>query len=164
MATEWLTIARLANAQWLAVSIFEHVIRLPERLAREPGVGVFGGGSPARYHVPMAPFVLGSAAVAAAAAEPRPFRGWAGAGAGLTGAAAALTGFLIATVNVPLLEGSALPGQRAALTARWHRVNGVRLVLLAGAGIAFHMAARSGSGGTTASVSGTSERSGHSQT
>lgn len=138
----WLKIARLANAQWFAVSLFEDVIELPDRLAREPGRGAFAPGSPARYHVPMSPLVLGSAALAACRARSGPARRWAVAGAVSTGASAALTGFLIGTVNVPLLEDRADPEQRPRLVARWHRVNKARLVLLVCAGIAFHRTAQ----------------------
>lgn len=144
MTRNWLLLARLSNAQWLAVSIFEHVIRLPERLARDPNGGVLAQGSPARYHIPTAPLVLGSAVLSAATAHTEPARRWARAGAGFTGAAAVLTGFLITTVNVPLLEGTASSEQRARLTARWHRVNWARLVLIASAGLAFHKAAAEG--------------------
>lgn len=142
MAQEWLTIARLTNAQWFAVSLFEDVIELPDRLARERGKGAFAPGSPARYHVPMSPLVLGSAAIAAVRAHPGPTRRWAIAGAVLTGASAALTGVLIRTVNVPLLEDRAEPERRPRLVARWHRVNKTRLVLLLCAAAAFHRSAR----------------------
>lgn len=142
MSQGWLTIARLANAQWFAVSLFEDVIKLPDRLAREHGEGAFAAGSPARYHVPMAPLILGSAAVAAARARPGLARRWAVTGAVLTGLSGALTGLLIGTVNVPLLEDTAAAEQRPRLVTRWHRVNKARLVLLLCAGVAFYKSAR----------------------
>lgn len=61
LGTAVLNLARLTNAQWLAVSLFEDVIDLPGRIAEQPAGTAFGHGSPARYHVPAAVPTIGSA-------------------------------------------------------------------------------------------------------
>nr|WP_307832108.1 anthrone oxygenase family protein [Prauserella cavernicola] len=133
--------ARLTNAQWFAVSVFEAVIDLPGRISREPGSGAFGEGSPARYHVPTAPLILG-AAVGAAVTAPASERTPLVVSAACTGVSAAVTVHLVRTVNVPLLTGAAPERSRQGLIDRWHALNKVRLVLLAGAGVALEVAAR----------------------
>lgn len=124
-------VARLTAVQWLAVSAFEDVINLPERIAAQPAGSTFGAGSPARYHVPAAVPTLLSAVVSTAAAPQDRRRSRALALAG-TALSAALTAHLIRTVNVPLLRGSASDDERTRLAAQWHRVNKIRLLALAG--------------------------------
>ncbi|BBF99806.1 MULTISPECIES: anthrone oxygenase family protein [Pseudonocardia] len=149
-----LALARLTHVQWFAVNLYEAVVRIPERLAdehdrtdRPRGRGPLRRGSPARYHVPAIPLVLGSA-VAAVATGPRSTgaRRATVTAAGSSLAATVLTGYLVRTVNLRLLDdgGPITPDERDRLLARWDAVNGVRLVLLAVATAGFEYAARSG--------------------
>jgi hypothetical protein len=141
MRNHWLTAARLTNAQWLAVSVFEDVIDLPGRISQGPAHGPLGHGSPARYHLPMAPLVLGSVIGAVVSAPTRRARRPILAGAACTGASLVLTGVLIRTVNIPLLEGGVDRQRSAELVARWHALNKVRVALLSLGALAFETAA-----------------------
>ena len=145
-----LAVARVAHLQWFFVNLYEAVVRMPERLAdarADPAwpSGVWASGSPARYHIPAAPVVLGSTVAALVDGlrhgGDRPALLTASA-CSLSGVA--LTGYLVRTVNLKLLDGDAPvgPDERRALVDRWHRVNGVRLVALAAGSIALARAAR----------------------
>lgn len=124
---------RVGIAHWAFGNLYEEVVRMPERVAERPGPGgsPLGPGEPARYYVPAGPVTV-VAAVADAVARHRrgtgdPARDVA---AGALVAAAGIGGYLIRTVNVPLVSGTAPPAERATMVARWHRWNRVRLVLL----------------------------------
>lgn len=137
-----LELARLTNAQWVAVSLFEDVIDLPGRVARESSGSAFGPGSPARYHVIAGVPTIGSMIIAYAT-NPDPGRRRP-LGLALIGtlAAAGLTGVLVRTVNVPLITGPSDGESSERLVRRWHGLNKLRLGLLAGVGIALDRAAR----------------------
>lgn len=147
-----LTLARLSHAQWFFVNLYEAVVRMPTRLAaqhddphRPASRGPLGRGSPARYHVPAAPVVLGSA-IGAVVTTRR-----AGDGRRATAVAAAsslcataLTGYLVRTVNLRLFDDGAPieEDELRRLVGRWHAVNRIRLALLAAATLGFEHAAR----------------------
>ncbi|GAA1397251.1 hypothetical protein GCM10009613_49620 [Pseudonocardia kongjuensis] len=147
-----LALARLTHAQWLAVNLYEAVVRMPERLAdehdradRPPGRGPLRRGSPAHYHVPAIPLVLGSAVAAAGTGPGSPgARRAALVAAGSSLVATVLSGYLVRTVNLRLLgDGPPIAAdERERLLARWDKVNGVRLVLLAVATAGFEYAGR----------------------
>jgi hypothetical protein len=129
--------------------VYEAVVDVPQLLAdaqprRRPGL--LGPGSPLRYYAPVAPLTL----VATAATLVDSWRSGGdrrliAAAAASTVAAVGLTGYLVRTVNVPLLSG-AVPvdsADRPRMLRRWHRANGVRLAAVAGAWFALRRAARS---------------------
>lgn len=136
-----LTVARAGLLQWFAVNLYEAVVRMPERLATEqahpdrtPHRGPLSPGSPARFHLPAAPLVLGSS-VAALVTGLRDGRNTPAlvVGAASTAVAVGLTGVLVRTVNLRLLDDGPPIGEdeRRALVRRWHAVNRVRLVAIA---------------------------------
>jgi hypothetical protein len=113
---------------------------------------LLGPGSPVRYHGPMTPLTL--AATAATLIDH-----WRRAGsktmiaatAVATGSAAAMTGYLVRTVNLPLLHDD-LPisaHERHRLIRIWHHTNAIRLVALAAASLAMRRTARANSGTAT---------------
>ncbi|MEV1292737.1 DUF1772 domain-containing protein [Pseudonocardia sp. NPDC049635] len=124
---------------------------MPDRLAdehdspnrRPASRGPLAHGSPARYHIPSALMVLSCALGSAALATRR------GAGQRATAVAAAsslcataLSGYIIRTVNLRLLDdGSPIAeDERLRLVSRWHRLNRARLALLAVATVGFEYA------------------------
>ena len=147
-----LTLARLSHAQWFFVNMYEAVVDMPDRIAeqhdspnRPARRGPLGRGSPARYHVPAAPVVLGSALGAAVTAARR------GDAQRVTAIAAAsslcatvLSGHIIRTVNLRLFDDGPLiaEDERRRLVSRWHALNRARLALLAVATLGFECAAR----------------------
>ena len=152
----WLVVARVSHAQWFFVNLYEAVVRMPDRLADHhdsPGRSSRGGplapGSPARYHLPAAPIVTGSALAVLSAGARRdggaPARVVAAAS---SMAATALTGYLVRTVNLRLLDDGPPIGtdERQQLVDRWHHVNRIRLGLLAMATVALEWAAAQSAG------------------
>ncbi len=147
-----LTLAQLGHAYWFFGNLYEAIVRMPDRLADEHDSGSTqrrGGplarGSPGRYHIPAAPLIVGSTLTAVA-------DGWksddrdrtalvVAAASSLAGVA--LTGYLVQTVNLRLLDNGPLidAEERRQLVSRWHRVNRARLVLLAVASVALERAA-----------------------
>ncbi|WP_433560243.1 anthrone oxygenase family protein [Pseudonocardia xinjiangensis] len=124
---------------------------MPDRLAdqhdsanRPPRGGPFGWGSPARYHVPAAPVVAGSALSALATARRRRDGQRAiGVAVASSLSATALTGYIIRTVNLRLFDDGPpiAADERQRLITRWHALNRVRLALLAIATLGFEHAA-----------------------
>jgi hypothetical protein len=151
----WAAVARLGQAYWLFGNLYEAVVDVPQLLAdahsqRPPRL--LGPGSPVRYYAPIAPLTL--AATAATLTDH-----WRGGGskamiaatAVATGSAVAMTGYLVRTVNLPLLHGD-LPvsaHERRRLIRIWHQTNAARLVALAGASWAMRRTARANSGTAT---------------
>jgi hypothetical protein len=133
----WARAARLGQIAWLVGNLYEGLVGMPQLLAaarphRAPGLFTFG--SPVRYYAPIAPLALGATGVSL-------LTSWRSGGdrrlitaAGTSVASAlALSGYLIRTVNQPLLVGAGtLPEvEEHRLVSTWHRVNAVRLVALA---------------------------------
>jgi Domain of unknown function (DUF1772) len=151
-----LTIARVAHQQWFFVNLYEAVVRMPDRLADEHdspargAAGLLAAGSPARYHLPAAPILLGSTIAALADGLRND-----GDRAALLVAAvcslsgAAVTGYLVRRVNLRLLHGGPPigPEERRALMSRWYGANRIRLALLAAGSVALERAARHRSSG-----------------
>lgn len=145
-----LVVARVAHAQWFFVNLYEAVVRMPDRLAdghdgRTSGSGPFASGSPARYHLPAVPVVLGSTVAALVRARrDEDNRAALVLAATCSLSAFGLTGYLVRRVNLRLLDGGAplKAGERHALVNRWYRVNRVRLALLAVGSIAYECAAQ----------------------
>lgn len=108
----------------------------PQRTPR-----LLGPGSPVRYYVPGAPLALGGTAAALAGS-------WRSGGdrrlitatAMSTAGAAALSAYLIRSINVRLLTSNEPLSEpdRHRVVATWHRTNVVRLVALAAASVALH--------------------------
>ena len=132
-------VALVGLTAWFFGNLYEGLVGVPQLLAgshsrRKPGV--LAVGSPVRYFAPVAGVALAPTAVSLVRA------GRTGASQPLIGVAAAcvvsaagLSGYLIRTVNLPLLTAdvSLTSWDRDRLVRRWHRVNAVRLVALAGA-------------------------------
>lgn len=146
-----MTLARLSHTQWFFVNLYEAVVRMPDRLAeqhdsptRPARRGPLGRGSPARYHVPAVPIVLGSALAAAATTTRRgPGQNAAVVAAASSMCATALSGYLIRTVNLRLFDDGPpiAEDERHRLVTRWHAVNRARLALLAVGTLGFEYAA-----------------------
>jgi Domain of unknown function (DUF1772) len=141
--------AGVAQASWLFANLYEAVVGMPQLLLdarhqRRPGL--MSAGSPLRYYAPVGPLTVATTAVALVDS-------WRAGGdrrmialaATSTGAAFALTGYLVRAVNLKLLSDSApLPdSERRQIVATWHRANGVRLVAVAGAWLALRRAGNS---------------------
>ena len=151
--TPWLRRAvRTGIAHWGFGNLYEEVVRMPERIAERPSPSgsPLGPGEPARYYLPAGPVTV-VAAVADAVRARREGDLRPAVTAGALVAAAGIGGYLVRTVNVPLVSGTAPPGERAAMVARWHRLNRVRLVLLAVAAVAAPPAAAAPGPGAAAS-------------
>lgn len=142
-----LAAARLGLEHWFFGNLYEEVVRMPQRLADSPGPGgPFAPGSPVRYYVSAAPLTLGATIAAVAGGwgrrEERPALATAGL---LTAVGAALSAHLVRTVNLRLLDDTPLDdAERQLLVTHWHRVNRVRLVVVAGAAVALSRANRRG--------------------
>lgn len=110
---------------------------MPERVAERPAPSgsPLGPGEPARYYLPAGPLTVAAAVADAVRSrrdgDPRPV-----VTAGALVAAAGIGGYLVRTVNVPLVSGTAAPDERAAMVTRFHRWNRVRLALLGVAAVA----------------------------
>jgi hypothetical protein len=152
IASVALAVARAAHAQWFFVNLYEAVVRMPDRLAdehdsgaRQGNGGPFRTGSPARYHIPAVPVVVASTAIAVADGL-RTDRDRAAllVAAACSSSGIGLTGYLVRRVNLRLLDdGPPIgPEERRSLMGRWYRLNGIRLLLLAAASVAFDAAAR----------------------
>ncbi len=138
----WNRAAQLGQAAWLIGNLYEGLVGMPQLLAdarprRSPGL--LTSGSPVRYYVPVAPLALGATGVTLV-------QSWRSGGDRLliavTGtavaAALALSGYLIQTVNRPLISGTGRLSEadEHRLVSTWHRVNAVRLMALAAATVA----------------------------
>jgi hypothetical protein len=134
------TASLLGLAHWFFGNLYEEVVRMPARIAEHPPAGgPFAPGSPVRYYLPAAPVTLATTLACVAAGWHRRADRPALAAAGLlTATGAALTGHLVRAVNLRLLDGGrpADRAERQRLVAHWHRVNRVRLVVVAAAAIA----------------------------
>ncbi|GAA4527587.1 DUF1772 domain-containing protein [Amycolatopsis samaneae] len=137
--SRWLGTARVAQTAWFFGNLYEGVVGIPQLLADarpRRSSGLLAAGSPVRYFAPTGPAALGSTALALS----RCWRSGADrrvivANAACVVSAAALSGYLIRTVNARLLaSGEPLPEpERHRLVTTWHAVNGIRLAALAGA-------------------------------
>ncbi|MGI5126466.1 DUF1772 domain-containing protein [Pseudonocardia sp. CA-107938] len=127
------TVARAAVAHWFFGNLYEEVVGVPGLVAAAPPGRVLAAGSPARYFLPAAPVTVGSVIALAATERTRP----AVTAAVLASAGAALTAPLVRTVALDLITGRTTdPVEQARLVRTWHRVNRVRLALVAGAAVA----------------------------
>jgi hypothetical protein len=126
------TLARLGIHAWLFGNLYEAVVGMPQSLAcaRARRRGLLGAGSPVRYYVPVAPVAFGATAMTLvhgwrAGADRRAI---AASALGIA-SAAALSGYLIRSVNLPLLTGDEPLSDldRRRLITTWHLVNGMRL-------------------------------------
>jgi Domain of unknown function (DUF1772) len=145
----WSVVAGLGQVSWLFGNLYEAVVDMPQLLVdaqpqRRPGL--VSPGSPLRYYAPVAPLTL----VATTAALVDSWRSdgdrrMIAAAAVSTVAAVGLTGYLVRTINVPLLAGavSTDSADRHRMVRRWHRANGVRVAAVAGAWLTLRRAARS---------------------
>jgi Domain of unknown function (DUF1772) len=138
------TTARLGLAHWFFGNLYEEVVRMPARLAEVPIGSTLAPGSPVRYHLPAAPVTLAATLGCVVAGWDRRADRPALAAAGLlTVTGAALTGHLVRSVNLRLLGGTPPdPLERQRLVERWHRVNRVRLVVVAAAAVALRAGTR----------------------
>lgn len=129
-------VAKISLAAWFFGNVYEGAVGLPQLLAyarSERPPGLLTAGSPVRYYVPVAPAALISAGISLvrdwrAGEDPRLV---ATRAASILGALA-LTGYLVRSVNVPLLKASKpfTDLERADLCRRWHTANAVRLTLV----------------------------------
>ncbi|MHA6621864.1 anthrone oxygenase family protein [Pseudonocardia sp. DLS-67] len=141
------TAAELGLAHWFFGNLYEEVVRMPARIADQPPTGgAFAPGSPVRYYVPAAPVTLATTlACVATGWHRRADRPALTAAALLTATGAVLTGHLVRSVNLPLLDAArrpADPAERRRLVGHWHRVNRVRLVAVAAAVVALRAGRR----------------------
>lgn len=124
--------ARMGLLAWFFGNLYEAAVGMPQLLAdaRARRRGLLRTGSPVRYYAPVAPMAFGATAATLV-------RGWRTgadrraitATAVSLASAAALSGYLIRSVNVRLLTSDEplSDGDRRRLIATWHVVNGVRL-------------------------------------
>lgn len=133
----WARAARLGQSVWLVGNFYEGAVGMPQLLAdarQRRAPGLFTSGSPVRFYAPVAPLALGATAVSLV-------QNWRSGGDRVmitaTGASVVmsliLSGYLITTVNRPLLTGvePLTEADRRRLVSIWHRGNAARLVTLA---------------------------------
>jgi len=138
------TVALVGLAHWFFGNLYEEVVRMPARVAETPSRGgLLAAGSPVRYYLPAAPVTLATTLGCVATGWHRRADRPALAAAGLlTAAGAALTSHLVCAVNLRLLRNPPSdPRQRQRLVEHWHRVNRVRLVVVAVAAVALRAGA-----------------------
>jgi hypothetical protein len=137
--TQVACVARLGLMAWFFGNLYEGAVGMPQLLAyarHERPPGLLTSGSPVRYYALVAPVALGANAVTLVhdwrSGRGRPL---VAATMGCLLGAVALTGYLIRTVNLPLLrtDEPLTELERRQLAAHWHEVNAARLVLLAAA-------------------------------
>ncbi|MEU4743355.1 anthrone oxygenase family protein [Actinosynnema sp. NPDC023658] len=146
--TAWAALARLGQAHWFFGNLYEGAVDVPRLLANARtgrGLRLLGPGSPLRYYAPAGPLTVVATGVTLV-------RSWRTGGdrravatsAAGTAVAAALTAYLVKTVNLRLLRGGKplSEDERRRLLATWHRANLVRLVALAVAAAAMRRATR----------------------
>jgi Domain of unknown function (DUF1772) len=137
------TAAQLGLAHWFFGNLYEEVVGMPARMAEHPPVGgPVAAGSPVRYYLPAAPLTLAATfACVVAGWGRRPARPALAAAGLLTATGAVMTGHLVRAVNLRLLDG-AEPDRAQRLVRHWHRVNRVRLPVVAAAAVALAVGAR----------------------
>jgi hypothetical protein len=139
------TTAQLGLAHWFFGNLYEEVVGMPARVAENPPAGgPFAAGSPVRYYLPAAPHTLAAtfACVVTGWGRHHDRRALAAAGL-LTATGAVMTAHLVRAVNLRLLDGvEPDPAQRQRLVRHWHRVNRVRLPVVAAAAIALGVGTR----------------------
>ena len=134
-----LSIAQLGYAHWFFGNLYEAVVRVPDRLAKDyaPGVAdrrlafALSAGSPVRYYLPGVPVVIGATLSALVAGwTSRHDRPWLGAAAVSALSGVGATAYLVRAVNLKLfVAGQALtPADQDRLLRIWYRVNVVRLL------------------------------------
>lgn len=139
----WAKAARAGQTAWFFGNLYEAVVGMPQLLAdarSQRATGLLAAGSPVRYYAPVAPVAFGATALALSekwrsGADRRVIT----ASATCMASAAGLSAYLIRTVNVRLLTSGAplTEHERRGLVDTWHRVNAIRLGLLAGALVSF---------------------------
>jgi len=129
-------VAQLGHLHWFYGNLYEAIVRIPSRLStpdqRLPST--LAPGSPARYHLPVAPLTVGASVAAAVAGRRDPARGWLAASAGSVLGGAVVAGYLVSRVNPKLIEADTpalTDAERAALLRRWYRLNAVRIAAAA---------------------------------
>jgi hypothetical protein len=128
--------AELGQAAWLFGNLYEAAVGVPQllglaRAERQPGLARVG--SPVRYFAPIAPLAVGASAMELLTTwrSQKRDRVLIGISAGGLAVALGLSGYLIRTVNVPLLSAGDLGlSERRRLETTWHRANAVRLAAL----------------------------------
>lgn len=146
------TAARLGLAHWFFGNLYEEVVRMPARIAAQPVVGgPLTAGSPVRYYLPAAPVTVAATLACVAAGWHRRADRPALAAAGLlTATGTAMTGHLVRAVVLRLLDGTPSdPAERQRLVEHWHRVNRIRLVVVAAAAVALRAGTRTEPGTAT---------------
>ena len=141
-----LNLARVGQAQAFFGNVYEAIVKVPHMFAENrelAGRTPFRRGSPTLYFVPAGPVTLAASVAALAVGEQD--RRWLGVSTAATAAAGALTAYVVAQVNHPLLLDSAAPAalEREVLLRRWYRLNAVRMALLGTAWLASERARRS---------------------
>lgn len=131
-------LARLGQAAWMFGNLYEAAVGLPQLLSiarAERRPGLFRVGSPVRYFAPVSPLAVGASAVDLVRAwRSRDNRGLVLTSAAGLAAAVGLSGYLIHTVNIPLLSAGDLgPDERERLVRTWYRANTVRVAALTAA-------------------------------
>ncbi len=128
--------AELGQAAWLFGNLYEAAVGVPQllglaRAERRPGLARVG--SPVRYYAPIAPLAVGASAIELLTAwrYQKRDRFLTAVSAGGLAVALGLSGYLIRTVNVPLLTAGDLGlSERRRLETTWHRANTVRIAAL----------------------------------
>ena len=143
-------IARLGRTGWIFGNIYEVAVGVPELIAatnRQPGI--LATGSPVRYFAPIAPAAVGgTAAVLLKSWRTGGDRRAVATATATLSIAVGLSGYLIQSINVPLLRGKVSKEAQSRLLLRWHCGNAMRLGLLAATEIFVRRVEASGSAST----------------
>jgi hypothetical protein len=146
-----LAVAQFGLAQAFFGNVYEAVARIPDRLAHRRDLAVAAGepvslpvmlrpGSPVRYHLPVGPVILGATVTALVSGRDGgpERRRWSAASAAGTLVAAASTGYVVRSINVPLFFAADAPpaAEREALLRRWYALNALRTAATAVAWLA----------------------------
>lgn len=145
---EWIIdLALVGDGAWFAANLYEGLVDVPQLLIdarprRSPGI--FAPGSPVRYFALTGPVAVLPTGISLALRWHRGHRSAVATSITVFGTALALTGYLIRTVNMPLLldDEELVAAETSRLKTRWHVLNAARLVSL-GIGISAIKSTRS---------------------
>jgi hypothetical protein len=136
------SLAVLGHAHWFFGNLYEAIVLAPgwTSMAGKPlhlGGGILTAGSPVRYYIPVTPLtvlVTVSAGIAGWRTPQGPHLPLA-LGIGLSLISAAVTGYIVARVNMRLFfAADTTAEQKVVLARRWTRLNYTRLTTLGAAG------------------------------
>lgn len=144
VAGRLLGLAQLGHANWFFGNLYEAIVQVPDLLASyrrstDQAMSPVGPGSPVRYYAATVPATFPALIAAAVVAwDDRRSRPWLITAAACSVSGAALTAYLVPTVNMKLFFGTQAPttAEQQHLLRTWYRFNTARLAVTGAAWLA----------------------------